>query len=139
MPKLNFDSGQITYLLNDKVEITFNPTDKIFAKRLYDAFEALDKKQESYREQLKAIKDARELFDFTDKMNREMRNAIDTALGMPVCADLFGDMDVYAMADGLPVWCNLMLAIMDEMNDAIPREQQLTNPRVEKYMKKYKK
>jgi hypothetical protein len=68
-----------------------------------------------------------------------MRQMIDEALGAPVCDAVFGGMNVYAMADGLPAWCNLMLAIMDEIDTGFTREQKLTNPRVSKYTAKYQK
>ena len=69
-----------------------------------------------------------------------MRELIDSVFdGTPVCTLLFGSMNVYAMASGLPVWANLMLAIMDEVDTAFAREQKATNPRVQKYMAKYRK
>ena len=46
MKELNFDSGLVTYSLNGKCEVSFNPTDSNFVERLYSAFEDLDKKQE---------------------------------------------------------------------------------------------
>ena len=65
------------------------------------------------------------------------RNAINGILGADVCGPLFGGMNLYALADGLPVWCNLMLAIMDECDSAFSREQMRTNPRIKKYTAKY--
>lgn len=45
----------------------------------------------------------------------------------------------YAIANGLPVWCNLMMAVMDEIDTTFTREQKLTNPRISKYTAKYQK
>ena len=70
-------------------------------------------------------------------MDAEMRSMIDEALGAPVCDALFGDMNVYALADGLPVWANLMLAVMDEIDTSFARQQKLTDPRISKYTAKY--
>lgn len=50
-----------------------------------------------------------------------------------------GKMNVYALSDGLPVWVNLMLAVMDEIDTAFAREQKQTNPRIAKYTAKYHK
>ena len=36
-----------------------------------------------------------------------------------------------------PVWCNLMLAVMDEIDTTFSREQKATNPRIAKYTEKY--
>lgn len=48
-------------------------------------------------------------------------------------------MNVYALANGLAVWCNLMLAVMDEVDSTYAREQKATNPRIAKYTAKYQK
>lgn len=60
-------------------------------------------------------------------------------LGESRDAAVFGTMNVYALADGLPVWCNLMLAIIDEMDSSFAREKKASNPRVQKYLAKYKR
>lgn len=68
-----------------------------------------------------------------------MRELLDEVLGASVCAPLFGGMSLYAMAGGLPVWCNLLLALMDEMDAALVREQKASNPRLKKYLDKYRR
>lgn len=55
----------------------------------------------------------------------------------PVCDSIFGSMNLYAMADGLHVWTNFLLALMDETDSAFAREQKATNPRIQKYTAKY--
>ena len=45
----------------------------------------------------------------------------------------------YAMADGLHVWTNFLLALMDETDSAFAREQKATNPRIQKYTAKYRR
>ena len=64
MKELNFDSGLVTYSLNGKWEVSFNPTDSNFVERLYSAFEDLDKKQESYKAQIEKMVDKKEIFEF---------------------------------------------------------------------------
>lgn len=137
MKELNFDSGLVTYSLNGKIEVSFNPTDSNFVERLYAAFEELNKKQEGYKAQVEKLADKREIFDFARERDAEMRGIIDGVFGAPVSDSIFGDMNVYAVAGGLPVWCNLMLAVMDEIDTTVSREQKATNPRIVKYTKKY--
>lgn len=137
MKELNFDSGLVTYSLNGKCEVSFNPTDSSFVERLYAAFEELDKKQEGYKAQIEKMADKREIFDFARERDAEMRGVIDGVFDAPVCDAVFGSMNVYALSGGLPVWCNLMLAVMDEIDTTFAREQKGTNPRVAKYTKKY--
>lgn len=139
MKDLNFDSGLVTYSLNGKCEVSFNPTDSNFVERLYTAFEELDKKQEGYKAQIEKMENKREIFDFARERDAEMRSVIDGVLDAPVSDAVFGGMNVYAVANGLPVWCNLMLAIMDEVDSSYAREQKAMNPRIAKHTAKYQK
>jgi len=136
---LQFDTGLVTYHLNEQCDVVFNPTDSVFVEKLYAAFNDLDRKQEAYQEQVSRMTDRAKIFDLMRERDKEMRELIDGVFDAPVCAMLFGGMNVYAMASGLPVWANLMLAIMDEVDTAFAREQKATNPRVQKYMAKYHK
>lgn len=88
---------------------------------------------------MEKMQDKKEIFDFARERDAEMRGILDTVFGVPVSDALFGDMNVYAIANGLPVWCNLMLAIMDEVDTALAREQKAANPRIAKYTAKYQK
>ena len=136
---LQFDTGLVTYHLNEQCDVVFNPTDSVFVEKLYAAFNDLDRKQEAYQEQVSRMTDRAKIFDLMRERDKEMRELIDGVFDAPVCAMLFGGMNVYAMASGLPVWAHLMLAIMDEVDTAFAREQKATNPRVQKYMAKYHK
>ena len=78
-------------------------------------------------------------FEIARRRDAEMRAMIDEAMGVPVCDALFGGMNVYAVADGLPVWCNLMLAIFDLIDTTFAAEQKKTNPRIAKYTAKYQR
>lgn len=135
--ELGFETGLVTYCINGKCEISFNPTDGVFVKRLYDAFEHMESKQEHYRDMVEKTANKKEIFDVAQTMDAEMRELIDGTLGDGICDALFGEMNVYAMADGLPVWCNLMLTIIDKTDTAFAREQKAMNPRIKKYTDKY--
>lgn len=135
---IKFETGLKTFTLNDKCEVTFNPTDSAFIEGLFNTFDELDEKQDKYKAEIEKA-EKREVFSIARKRDAEMREMIDSALGAPVCAAVFGDMNVYAMADGLPIWANLLLAIMDEIDTTFTAEQKRTHPRIEKYTKKYHK
>ena len=135
---LSFATGLVTYDLNGKIELTFNPTDTAFVEKLFNTFDELDKKQEAYKAEVENAK-KREIFDIARKRDEEMREMIDSALGVPVCEAVFGGMNVYALADGLPVWANLLLAIMDEIDTSFAREQKQSDVRIRKYSEKYKR
>lgn len=137
MAEIRFETGLVSYNLNDVCEVSFNPTDSAFVERLFHTFDTLDRKQDAYKAEIENVSDRRKIFDIARERDAEMRGMIDEALGAPVCDALFGGMNVYAMADGLPVWCNLMLAVMDEIDTSFAREQKRMNPRIAKYTAKY--
>lgn len=139
MKEINFESGLVTYSLNGKCEVTFNPTDSNFVERINSAFNDLDKKQDEYKSRIEKMEDNREIFEFARERDKEMREIIDGVFETPVCNALFGGMNVYAVAGGLPVWCNLMLSIMDEIDTTLSVEQKEINPRIAKYTQKYQK
>jgi hypothetical protein len=139
MNALNFETGLVTYSINGTCEVAFNPTDSYFVERLFNAFDSLDKKQDAYRTEVERTANKREIFDLARARDEEMRGIIDDLFGQPVCAEVFGGMNVYAIASGLPVWCNFMLAVIDEIDTTFAREQKATNPRIAKYTEKYKK
>lgn len=139
MADIRFDDGLVSYNLNGKIDVCFNPTDSNFVEQLYKAFEELDKKQESYKAEIERIGNKKEIFEFARQRDAEMRGMIDALFDTPVCDAVFGEMNVYALSKGLPVWCNLMLAVMDEIDTTFAKEQKATNPRLAKYTAKYHK
>lgn len=66
------------------------------------------------------------MFDWLRNMDAEMRETINGVFEQPVCEALFGNVSVYAIADGAPLWMNLMVAIMDELDEGIKREKAFT-------------
>lgn len=139
MKEIRFETGVETFSLNGSAEVSFNPTDSAFVENLFNAFDTLDKRQESYRSEVERTADKKEVFGIARRMDGEMREIINGVFGADVCGTLFGGMNVYALADGLPIWANLMLAVMDEIDTAFAREQKATNPRIAKYTQKYKR
>lgn len=138
MNALNFDTGLVTYSVNGKYELAFNPTDSTFVQKLYDAFDTLDGKQEAYRAEVAAAgTDPKKVFEVANKLDVEMRRIIDGVLGDGASEAIFGSMSLYALANGLPVWANLFLAVMDTVDVSFAREQKATNPRLQKYKSRY--
>lgn len=139
MTEIRFDTGLVTYNLNNAVEVSFNPTDTNFVEKLFGTFEQLDHQQEEYKQEVSGAIDNKKVFEIARNRDTEMRGLIDGVFDADVCKPLFGSMNVYAMADGLPVWCNLMLAILDIVKESFDREQKAIDPRVEAFVKKYRK
>ena len=138
--ELNFAHGVQEYTIhgvNGDVVIHFNPTDGEFIQRLYNAFDMLDKKQDKYNEEIQKCGNPVEIFNIAKSRDKEVRAIIDGIFEEPVCEKIFGKMNLYALADGLHVWTNFLLALMDEADSTFSREQKATNPRIQKYTQKY--
>ena len=144
MKEIRIDTGVVEYTLftstGEKCIVAFNPTDTEFVNRLNSTFEELDRNQESYKKEVEdAGNNFRKIYEISVKRDTEMRALLDALFDKPICKDLFGDMNVYAMASGLPVWANFVMALIDETKDTFDAENKLSTSRIQKYMDKYKK
>lgn len=139
MESLLIETGVVTYNLNDQCTVSFNPTDTFFAERLFEGFSTLDRKQQEYRNADTERTENVDVFKLARERDGEMREIINHVFEQDVCTPVFGSMNVYALADGLPLWANLMLAVIDKMDEALTKERKAMNPRVEKYTRKYHK
>ena len=137
MKEIKVAAGLETYNINGVCEIAFCPTDPVFAEKVYNVFEQLDQKQEGYAEEIKRA-EKREIFDIARRRDAELRDTINGIFDFDICSAVFGSVSVCALSDGLPLWSNLLLGIMDEIDSGFEREQKRTNPRVEKYAAKYR-
>ena len=137
MPNIKIDTGVVPFTFNDACTVYLNPTDSFFMERLFSTFEELEKKQKGYQERVAELQNARAILDFTRERDKEMREMVDSVFQAPVCDQLFAGMNVYSVASGLPLWANLLLAVMEEVDAAFTREKQMTNPRIKKYLEKY--
>lgn len=137
--ELNINTGLVEYNLAGKVSVEFNPTDQTFAEKLYRTFEQLDEKQDEYKEKMEKALGTEDMFTVGRELDAEMKKAINELFGKDVMTPLLGDMSAYAMADGLPVWANIILAILEVIDKTITDEMGKTASRIDKYTKKYHK
>ena len=138
MASISFETGLKTFDINGAVQVQFSPTDMAFIEKVYETLQRMDAKQEEYKAATEKVTDA-ELFDLARKMDAEAREEINSIFGADICTPVFGTLNVFAIADGFPVWVNLLLAIIDEFDGAFAEEQKKTNPRIQKYTAKYKR
>ena len=136
MKELNFDLGLNEYDLGGKVTVRFNPTDVSFLEKLSESFATLDRIQEEVKRE--EISDEKDVYNLAKNLDTKMRDIIDALFGMDVCTPLFGEMNLFASAGGLPVWANLMLAIADEVQDSMDSELKQREARIRKYTEKYR-
>lgn len=133
---LNFSNGVQEYDINGAT-VKFNGTDYVFAERLVNTFDRMEGLQQKYKGQLQA-RSGNDVFKACRAIDREMRDVIDALFADKVADKIFGTCSCYALADGLPVWVNLIFAVMDEIDDTIISEQKKTDPRLDAYLAKYK-
>ena len=142
MNTLKIDTGEQTFSLNGDCEVSFNPSDATFIRKLYDAFMALGSRQEEYSSKRTAIEadDVEGLLAFLATEDAEMRKIVDGVFGVPVCDAVFGDKNIYALSTaGIPLWASLMLAILDECDTSVVALNKKGSDTVQKYIKKYRK
>lgn len=139
MKELSFDNGLVSYSLNGKCEVSFNPADRVFAEKLYKAIDTMDKLQSEYAKKGEELQAPEGAFDLARERDEKMAEVLDGLFGVPVCATAFVDMSPCAFASGFPVWLNLMLAIADEMDDNIGCIKNQAEARIAKYKAKYQK
>ena len=138
MKELQFDTGLVTYTVNGSCEITFNPGDVGFVKKLFDLFDRLSGLQEVAEKENSEELDGKELFRLAEERDEKMRSNMDGLFGEGTCAALFPNISVFALAGGFPLWANFLMAIIDEIDVNLSQEEQKARSRVDKYMKKYK-
>ena len=139
MREISISTGSETFKVNGGHEISFNPADIGFAKKLFDTFDELAKRQDDLKLENQAYQnDSKKLFAIANARDTEMRNKIDTLFGQGTSEGVFGNLSTYAIADGFPLWANFLFAVIDTMDESIAVEQAKAKPRVDKYLKKYK-
>ena len=138
MKSLSFSDGLEEYSLNGRVTVRFNPTDASFLERLAELFSRLD----ALQEEVSALQDStpeEEVFPLAKSLDARMRALLDDFFGTPVCDGIFGTMNLFASANGLPVWANLLLALTEEVEAAMQGELSAREARIAKYTEKYRK
>ena len=138
MADIRFDTGLKTFDINGKCEATFAPTDMTFIAKVYNALENMDKAQARYKDVAEAATNA-EVFELARKMDAEAREEINAVFDFDICTPLFGNMNLFTVADGFPIWANFILAIIDQLEGEFAAEKKKTNPRIQKYTAKYSK
>ena len=79
------------------------------------------------------------MFPIARELDAKMRGILNDLFGKEICEPLFGGMNLFASSGGLPVWANLMLAVTDEVQNAMQGELDRREERIAKYVSKYKK
>lgn len=140
MRELNFNSGIESFSVNGvENALRLNPTDIELLRKIYVSMKDLEAKQ---KERNSAQSDSDDIIDTLNKakqLDTEMRGIIDGVFGDGLCGKIFGETSLYASADGLPVWQNFILAVIELFDESTKREAALSNEKIQKYVKRYHK
>lgn len=136
--QLNIETGLQEFSLNGKVSVWFNPTDGSFIGRIYEVFDKFEKMEAEYKEKTKSA-DPAEIIEYSRQLDANMRADMVGVFGMDIVTPLIGEVNVYALADGVPIWVNILLAIIDVCDSTVTEEQKKSNARIKKYTDKYAK
>lgn len=138
MADLQINTGVEEFTLNGKFVVSYNPADPAFVSGLYNRFADLEERDRAWREKIKTLEGV-DVLNAWAEGDALFRDALDDVLGAGCCAAVCGKTSVLAIADGAPIWMNILLAIIDTMDSAVAREQKATNPKLQKYLSKYHK
>lgn len=130
---LLLDGGLVTYRINGKCEILFNPSDINYLRRINEAFEKLSSIYDKYAN-MEATDD--EVFQIARERDEAMVTVINEAVNADINTALDG-ISICAFAGGLPIWLNLILALIDTMDDSAKNIEKEANEKIKKYTKKY--
>lgn len=135
MGALNYTAGKRQYTLPSGAVIHFDPCDSEFANKIIVAVRNCNKIQNSFPKE--PFTDLDEQLNFIQKMNGDIREEIDKAFGEPVCEKACCGSSPISLSDGLPVWMNFLMAVIDEIDANMPEGEKRSRARVQQYMDKY--
>ena len=135
--ELNISTGVEEYSLNGKVTIYLNPTDAEFTERIFHAFDFLDEKQDAYKKKIEESESIEQSFAFLRELDKEMREHLFELFDEDIVTPLIGSMNVYALADGTPIWFNILTGILDVIGEGIDEQTKKSKERIKKYTAKY--
>ena len=112
MNALNFPIGVKIFDVNDgAAQISFNPTDVNFVSALYDLFAECAERYETDKD--KKFENNTAFFEYVRQRDAEVSDGVDRLFGEGAAAAVFQGHSAHAMAEGLPLWTNFFLAVID--------------------------
>jgi len=139
MEELIFATGVVEMKVNGGRIIRFNPADIGFLDTLYSLLGKLDAINSDEDKKRAKTDDPAKFFDYARLCDRRMKEAVDAVFGEGFCGEVFGELRLYALADGLTIIENFIFAIIDKMDDSVKENMEKRNDRLAKYTAKYRK
>lgn len=106
-----------------------------FVSALYDLFAECAERYEADKD--KKFENNTAFFEYVRQRDAEVSGGVDRLFGEDTAAAVFQGHSAHAMAEGLPLWTNFFLAVIDTVPEEMSKQIRASKPRVEKYLKKY--
>ena len=132
--EIKVNTGLVDYDLGGKVTVSFNPTDMVFGQKMSDTIDELIAMHEAPMPE-----ETNEILKEIIRRDKEARVLIDSLFDKEVCDPLYGTISVFAISDGFPLWANLLMALLEEMNTGADKAVKEMQKRIQKYTGKYRK
>lgn len=139
MGEIRFDTGLTEFTVNGGRTVRFNPADTGFAENLYALMAKVTEIEDERAKKTDKVQDYAKIFEYNRAADKRMRDAVDAVFGEGFCADVFGNIRLSAMADGLSVLENFMFAVLDQMDAGVTENLSKRDARIAKYTEKYEK
>lgn len=139
MAEILFDIGVKEFQVNGGRTICFNPADTGFAETIYSVIAKISDIDDERRKKTEKAQDYAKTFDYNRAADNRMREAVDAVFGEGFCKDVFGDIRLTALADGLSVIENFAFAVLDQMDESVTENLAKRDARIAKYTAKYAK
>lgn len=139
MDEIRFATGVVEMPVNGGRTIRFNPADIGFLDTLYSLLGKLDAINNDEDKKRAKTDDPAKFFDYARLCDRRMKEAVDAVFGEGFSGEVFGELRLFALADGLTVIENFIFAIIDKMDDSVKENMEKRNDRMAKYTAKYRK
>lgn len=136
MKELNIQTNIEEFKLNGTVSVFYNPSDPNFIGEIFDALNDFSNKTDEYHSQIEKAS-VEEALALGRKLDADMRARFEQIFGVDVITPIIGKTNVYAVADGLPIWANLLLAVMETLKGVDEEQLKRGNSRIAAYTKKY--
>lgn len=137
MKELTFETGLVEMSVNGGRSIRFNPADIGFMDTIFTLLGKIEAIESETEKKQAKTDDLAKLFDHSRASDRRMREAVDGVFGDGFCADVFPNIRLTAMANGLTVLENFIFAVADEMDASVRENLAKRNDRIAKYTAKY--
>ena len=134
---MNINTGVQDFNLADRVTVRFNPTDMVFIDRLKTAMDNCVAREEALQDELKGNDDVMVMLKASSAADADLAQYINELFGLDVVTPLCEGVSVRAWADGMPIWANILMAILEVVDASQADQLKASQKRIEKYTKKY--